>query len=172
MIQVSDKNLITLQHLIHEGSIPSHGNFEVTEELLYRHREIYKSFGGGKTKNKQLQFARRYAGFGFLYLKKYRGIPAKDIDERMIYLIKNPAWPDHIKIGITTNLIKRLASYQTYDPHRAYSISSYEFILGKNKFERQLIEDYSQKEDKGEWVSNVKAEDLIRDIRSRINWFK
>lgn len=172
MIQVSDQNLITLQHMIHQELIPDKGNFDVTEDLLFKHREIYTSFGKGKTKNCQLIKSRRYAGLGFLYLKKYRGIPAKDINERIIYLIKNPAWTEHIKIGITTDLNKRLGSYQTYDPLRAYSVSSYEFILGKNKFEKDLIKDYSNKEDKGEWVSNVTAEELILDIRSRINWIK
>ena len=37
--------------------------------------------------------------------------------EGWLYVIKNPMWPDWIKIGITRNLSKRLSSYNTGAPH-------------------------------------------------------
>lgn len=39
-----------------------------------------------------------------------------------LYIIKNTAWPDWVKIGITTDLNKRLRSYQTSSPFRDYEL--------------------------------------------------
>lgn len=39
-----------------------------------------------------------------------------------LYIIKNKAWPDWVKIGITENLNKRLNSYQTSSPFRDYEL--------------------------------------------------
>ena len=39
-----------------------------------------------------------------------------------LYIIKNKAWPDWVKIGITENLDKRLNNYQTSSPFRDFEI--------------------------------------------------
>lgn len=39
-----------------------------------------------------------------------------------LYIIKNKAWPDWVKIGITENLNKRLNNYQTSSPFRDYEL--------------------------------------------------
>jgi predicted GIY-YIG superfamily endonuclease len=39
-----------------------------------------------------------------------------------VYIIKNPAWGNWLKVGITDNLDKRLQSYQTSSPFRDYEL--------------------------------------------------
>lgn len=168
MTQVSDLNLIVIQKLINEGFIPPEGNFDIDENLLHAHRQIYATFGEGKT-NKYLK-ARRYAGMGFIFLKKFRKLAAKDIKEGFVYLISNPAWQDKTKIGLTLNPKKRLSSYQTYDPYRSYKLESYEFVTNKQITEQNLLKEFSLETDIGEWVSDIDAEVVIREIRSEIEW--
>lgn len=168
---INDTSLKSLEILIANGFIPDEGNFEVDENLLYCHRQIYASFGNGAKCD--YTGPRRYAGKAFLELKKYRKIPVKDIKEGYIYMIKNPVWPNKTKIGITTDLSKRLSSYQTYDPDRNYYIASYEFVLNKKTIEKQIIEKFSVDLDKGEWISDSDCEKIIKFIRSDfINHYK
>ncbi len=156
--------------LVTMGILPSEGNFDVTEQLLFNHRQQYATLGEGNPRH-ELR-CRRYAGVGLMHLKHYRKIPAKDIKEGILYLIKNPAWPNHTKVGISVDANKRLKSYQTYDPHRAYYIQSYEYVLNKYIAEKDVLALYSKNEDKGEWVSDANAEELIQHIRSQINYIK
>jgi len=37
-----------------------------------------------------------------------------------VYIVENPAWPNVVKIGAALHLKKRLGSYQTSDPYRAF----------------------------------------------------
>jgi len=39
-----------------------------------------------------------------------------------VYIITNYAWPEWIKVGKAVDAADRLKSYQTSDPHRAYSL--------------------------------------------------
>lgn len=43
-------------------------------------------------------------------------------DSGYLYIIKNKAWPDWVKIGITENLDRRLRNYQTSSPLRDYEL--------------------------------------------------
>jgi hypothetical protein len=39
-----------------------------------------------------------------------------------IYVLKNPAWPDWVKVGKAVDALDRLNSYQTASPNRDYSV--------------------------------------------------
>ena len=51
---------------------------------------------------------------------------------KWVYIIYNPAWPNFFKVGVASNLTKRLNSYQTGSPLRDYQILY--AILSKNWF--------------------------------------
>lgn len=171
MIQVSDTNLLTLQYMVNDNLLPKEGNFEVTEDLLFAHRQIYATFGSGSVaRPSSYRNARRYAGAGFLYVKKFRKIPAKEINEGFLYLISNPAWPEQLKVGISVDLKKRLSSYQTYSPLRDFVLDSYEFVLNKREYEKDIINRYSTDIDLGEWISKATAKHIIEELRNSIDW--
>tara|TARA_B100000795_G_scaffold213388_1_gene167055 strand:- start:1268 stop:1603 length:336 start_codon:yes stop_codon:yes gene_type:complete len=39
-----------------------------------------------------------------------------------VYLLKNPAWPDWVKVGKAVDAVDRLNTYQTASPQRDYSV--------------------------------------------------
>ena len=79
-----------------------------------------------------------------------------------IYCITNPAYTGYVKIGITNNVRKRLASYQTYDPYRSFKLECYRFVYDKRLVEKTLLQVYKTTLDKGEWVSDMSVIDYIK----------
>lgn len=45
--------------------------------------------------------------------------------EGFIYIISNSNFPDFYKIGVTTDISKRLRTYQTSSPHRNFKVEHY-----------------------------------------------
>ena len=60
-----------------------------------------------------------------------------------LYIITNSAWPNFIKIGITTDLDKRLQQYQTGSPHRdyriVYSLYHPEYDVAEKKLKETML---------------------------------
>ena len=99
-------------------------------------------------------------------LKFSRGSKPKDCREGQVYLIANPAWPEHLKIGMTVDTEDRLASYQTYDPFKAFYIKNYEFVLDRRLAEKKLLEDFGVHLAEGEWVKHSDSLEIIKAIRT------
>lgn len=161
----SNKIIRTLQDLYDLDYIKEH-NFKVTEELLNRYIRIYSSLS--RSNKFEFNFARKMAGIVLLKLKlEDRKIKASEIQEGLVYAISNPAWPDHMKIGMSVNVEKRLSSFQTGDPFRAYKLEGYEFVLDKKIVEKELLNKFKVSLDEtGEWISNIKYDNLINHVRS------
>ena len=83
----------------------------------------------------------------------------------LIYCISNPCFPKHVKIGITNNVIKRLSSYQTYDPHRSFRIECYRFVFDKRLVEKTILSMYKANLDLGEWVSDLSVIDYVKSLK-------
>lgn len=81
-----------------------------------------------------------------------------------VYCISNPSFPKHIKVGITKDIDKRLASYQTYDPYRAFKIETYRFVCDKRLVEKDILREYKADLDKGEWVSDKSVIQYIKSL--------
>lgn len=54
-------------------------------------------------------------------------------------MVTNPAWPGFVKIGSALDLDKRLSSYQTACPHRAYRLEASAFVADRVAAERELM---------------------------------
>lgn len=84
--------------------------------------------------------------------------------EKMVYLISNPAWPGWYKIGVALNWKKRWNSYQTGSPFRDYkfeygrSTENWEFV------EKAMISRYKSI---NEWVY-ADLEDLKRSLNNMV----
>ncbi len=81
-------------------------------------------------------------------------------DEKFVYIISNKAFPDMLKVGIATDVKRRLSSYQTSDPDRGYKVE-YEFKTPEYK----TLEPYIHSKFKGdhEWVRGS-----IKEIKNAI----
>ena len=157
---------LTIDRMIKEKVIPPFTTFDITEEMLKRYVEIYGSFGGGAGNKKfNYGYARKLAGLNILQMKFYKGAKAKDCKEGMVYLIANPVWPNHLKIGMTVDIDSRLDTYQTYDPYKRFYVKHYDFVLDRRSAEKKLLEDFNIHLVDGEWVKYSDSLEIIKVIR-------
>lgn len=159
--------LNAIDDMIQMGLIPPAGNFEVTEVMLRELSTCYHRHTGKKARYDRV--SRRNSGKSLINFKLSRGISPHNITEGLVYLITNPAWPEYAKIGISLNLTKRLSSYQTSDPHRAYKLCGYEFVLDRRQVERDVIGKLNVDSSGGEWVKATLGENMIKHIRDHVD---
>lgn len=156
----------TVDLLVALGIVPSCSAFDITEDMLVKYIEIYGSLGSKGNGKFQYGYARKLAGLELLRLKFSRGTKSKDCKEGQVYLIANPAWPEHIKIGMSVDSDARLASYQTYDPFKAFYIKNYEFVLDRREAEKKLLEKFGVHLEEGEWVRYSDSLEIIKVLRT------
>ena len=162
----SNKELKVLDSLHKSGKIPD-TTYTITEEILSDYVQTYGELftaGNGRMRSSDKRLARKLAGRTLIKHNVYLGAKLTEIPAGVVYLIENPAFPDHCKIGMTTDLAKRLSQFQTYDPYRAYSVTHYEFTLDRRQAEKLLLEKFSVSDESGEWVPIHFKDEFIREI--------
>lgn len=164
---------LVINTLISEKNIPERGPFEVTDYLLECYFFTYKrltSTTSGTTTNSNTKYARRLAGLNLLKENIKRGVKASEIKAGHTYLISNPAFPLHYKIGVSYDVHKRLSQYQTYSPYRDFKLVKYDFVQDKFKIEQQLVNHPLLHRENGEWVLKDNAVEVFNDLgRFNIN---
>lgn len=166
MSNPNEKSQRTIEILTESGVIPNYVAFDITEEMLEEAIRVYGSLSEGGNKKFDHGLARKIHGLNMLKLKFSRGAKIRDCKEGLVYLIANPAWPEHLKIGMTIDLESRLASYQTYDPFKAYRIKNYEFCLDRRAAEKELLDRFDIRvEEEGEWIRHSDSLGIIKVLR-------
>lgn len=159
-------NILTM--LINQNKLVKEGLFDITEQHLIDYIETYDElYGNNGSKLKtasSLRYARKLAGLTFLKLKLERGATTATCKEGLVYLLTNPAWPEHLKVGMTTDLDKRVAVYQTYDPFRQYKVKHYEFVFDRRLAEKQILIHHKLNIEKGEWLKEVDAMLIVTSL--------
>ena len=166
---VNEKGIKTLDILSERNIVPPYTAFDLTEEMIASAIKIYGSLSDGGNKKFSYNLARKIWGLNLLRLKFSRGAKPRDCKEGAVYVIANPAWPDYLKIGMTVDTESRLSSYQTYDPHKAFYIKTYEFCLDRRDAEKELLETFNFHLQDGEWVKSSDSAEIIRFLRDRYN---
>ena len=157
----------TIQRLVNSKHIPIAGKFEITEDLLKAYYSTYASIYGntGSTGSRSnIKYARRLAGLNLLKENIYRGVSAGAIKAGHVYLIGNPAFVDHYKIGVTYDVHKRLAQYQTCSPFRDFFLKKYDFVCDKALVEKLLLNHPLIQRAQGEWVLKENAVTVYDDL--------
>jgi len=144
-------SISTFNYLIKHGIVPKEGNYDITEDMLSAFISVYSKLGT-KSSNHSKKFARKLAGLSCLKHKLALGYKFSEIKEGIVYFIENPAWPGLIKVGITVDLDKRLATYQTYSPYRDYRVMHYNFVLDRRSTEKRILSSSLIDPQEGEWV--------------------
>jgi len=85
-------------------------------------------------------------------------------EQKYVYIVSHPNYPDEYKVGIAKNRKSRLNSYQTGDPDRAYKMEFHYLTPYFREIEQHIHERF---ENKREWVQ---AE--LSDIREAIENYK
>ena len=82
--------------------------------------------------------------------------------KKYVYIISNKEWKNEWKVGIASNVKKRLNSYQTSDPNRAY-VLEYSFLTPNfREIEAYIHERY---ENRHEWVREPDMQKIVKDIK-------
>lgn len=87
------------------------------------------------------------------------------ITEGFVYIVSNPAWPDHVKIGSALDYEKRLNTYQTGDPHRSYTMVDVEWFANRREAENKLHHLLLDRRTTGEWFEITLGE-AVAALRS------
>ena len=166
----NEKSYKTLEILDESGVVPPYVAFDITEDMIAEAVRVYGSLSEEAPRKMKRRFdynlARKIWGLNLLRLKFSRGAKSKDCKEGLVYLIANPVWPDHLKIGMTIDTESRLSSYQTYDPFKAFYIKNYEFCLDRRAAEQDLLEKFNIHVEEGEWVKYSDSAEIIRVLRT------
>lgn len=148
--------------------IPESGLFQIEEKHLSEYIKIYGEIFATKDKglkrNQEVKFARKLAGRTLIRLLHEREFDFSDVRAGMVYMISNPVYPEHFKIGMTMDVVDRLASYQTYDPFKRFKLEKYNFVLDRRGKEKQLLNHPDIFKEDGEWVKRKNAEELFLKI--------
>lgn len=157
--------------MIYEKIIPSTGIFQISQSHLNSYIELYGEIFGKKDNtakglrgNQEYKFARKLAGRTLVKLLLDRGAKFNDVLAGMVYMIQNPAYPDHYKIGMTLDVIDRLAQYQTYDPYRKFELVKYNFVLNRKHKEELILNHPDLTSESGEWVLKKNAENVFLQL--------
>lgn len=165
---IKDFERIVIDAMIKDGIIPVIGLFQITEcildEYMITYGNMFDNKGKGLRKNSEIRFARRLAGLTLLKLNFERKVNFNDIQAGLVYIISNPSYPDHYKIGMTIELVSRLNTYQTYDPYRKFEVVKYDFVLNRSHIEKQLLEHPDITKEQGEWVLKDNAIKIFERI--------
>ena len=141
--------------------------FQIEEEHINVYIECYHNIFGktntGLSKN-QLSLARKIAGINLLKYNFEMGAKFSDMKAGIVYLIQNPCFPDHLKVGMTIDLPSRLNAYQVCDPYRRFSVFRYDFVLDRQHIEYRILNHPDAIKESGEWLDRdvaVKLFDMI-----------
>lgn len=155
----------TIDILIYENLIPKKDPFQITEQMLNYYIFNYsKTSDKDKGKKFDFRYARKLAGLSLLKLNLNRGVTFDWIKAGLVYVIVNPAFPNHVKIGMTLDLNKRLKSYQTYDPYKKFYVKHYDFVLDRRKKEKEILINHHIDIEHGEWIKTDDSLSLIRKV--------
>jgi hypothetical protein len=167
------RNIIT--GMINDGFIPASGPFEVTQSLLDMYYEIFTinyPVMANKHRKKEVRYYKKLTGLSLLKMSLSR-TETQEREEKInlkpklkcgiLYLISNPVYPGMYKVGITQDLNKRLATYQTYDPFRRFKVEHYRFVDDMRIEEKTILSKYQINISTGEWIDNKKVKEIFMD---------
>jgi hypothetical protein len=149
------------------GVIPKDAVFQIEENHIVGFMDVYKDITRSKgryaSKSNQ-QLARKIAGVNLLKTNLERGATFKEMRSGLVYMIENPTYPDHYKIGMTIDLPSRLNQYQIYDPLKRFRVVKYDFVLDRRHTEKKILKHPDISLETGEWVLKENAKELFELI--------
>jgi len=155
----------TILSMILETKIPRNGVFQITESMLSEYVDTYGKINSIKNKNNHdYRLSRKMAGVALLRENYSRGATYSEIKSGLIYLIENPCFPEHYKIGMTVDLNSRLKTYQTYDPYRKFKVAHYDFVLNRSHAEDIILNSFSISIENGEWAKKENCLEVLRRV--------
>ena len=164
MKPISTKERVVLDSLLKSKLLPREP-YNITEEHLVHYMHGYVKFLGKTSfdlRSTDYRYTRKLAGLTLLKHNVELGASVNEIKAGIVYVIENPIFPEHYKIGMTVDLPARLSTYQTYDPFRRFKVKHYEFVLNRRHTETIILNSFDISVEAGEWVKQDKCIDVFR----------
>jgi site-specific DNA-adenine methylase len=152
--------------------------FNINNKLVNIYQTMYTEYQTTYTEllclennlNSTTSNIRQNRRLAYMNLLKYKrlNVVASVTKEGYIYVIKNPAWPNYVKIGRTGESKVRLGQMQTFSPFGDYEIIHYIPCLDMRQGERQIHKSLSAVRAQGEWFNTTDkvALNCIQEILS------
>ncbi|EJO9576565.1 GIY-YIG nuclease family protein [Salmonella enterica] len=121
---------------------------------------MYNEVKGTRTEKNKTKIIMQNDRISALNLIQYKQIHKLPINEGMVYVIGNKAWPNCYKIGMTINVHDRLRSYQTYSPYRDFTLEHYQFYSDRRAVESKIHKFLAPFALEGEWFEILNLEEL------------
>ena len=140
-------------------------------------RQIKESIAGGRRAYYALPKADQARVHNAAWVLFEAGITAGNaeakadvVHEGFVYIISNPAWPNHVKIGCAMNPERRLEGFNTGAPLRDYKIEHTVFSSNRLKAEAYCHSKLDRWRAQGEWfrVSPGFARLVLRGIEESV----
>ena len=148
------------------GDLPTEP-YNITEKHLLAYQHAYVEINQKPSFNlkpSSYRYTRKLAGLTLIKHNVALGAAIKDIKAGIVYVIENPIFPDHYKIGMCVDVEDRLKQYQTYDPYRRFAIKHYDFVLDRRATEERILNSFDIENALGEWVLRKKCVTIFRQL--------
>lgn len=146
-------------------------NFSITDKFcenfyfkfVFPNTKLMHLKMGENQRNKIFSNKINYVKLNLLKVKyKRNNYKSKNIKEGFVYIIRNKAFKDWIKVGSTIDVYDRLNTYQTYSPFRDYELIDYYFSYNRLAEESMYHKKYKAS---NEWI--VECDEIFEDFKTR-----
>lgn len=160
--------LVLLERALETSKICSKAEIQPSARLFMHYVHAHKYLNKKKVLSiKKKEWYYTYKLFVRDVVEYNRQLGVKNSKVKFCYIIVNPAWPDKVKIGVSSQPHKRLAQYQTYSPLRDYRLLHWSPHNNATEIEKFIIEKYGDKVlNSGEWVDCHNIETLAKEVNS------
>lgn len=169
-LNLIEKENYVLGYMIKHKIIPSTGLYQITHKLVRTYCSVYRKLIGKNHKSlnqpSQIRYEEKLAGRTLIKDLICRGGNHTTIDAGLVYLIENPSFPDYYKVGMTLDIKGRLSHYQTYDPHRKFTIAHYHLVYNRRLAEKKILNSFSVDVEKGEWIKKIDVDKFLEIINT------
>jgi hypothetical protein len=164
MKTLSEQERRIIDVLQYDGNLPS-TPYIIDEEKILQYMHAYVHVlkkTPFKLDTAAYRYSRKLAGLTLIKHNLAMGVDKSSIRAGFVYLVENPAFPEHYKVGMCLDVVNRLATYQTYDPHRAFKLARSEFVLDRRHTEKQILSSFKISLENGEWIKRRNAENIFK----------
>lgn len=81
-----------------------------------------------------------------------------------VYLVSNPAHPNHIKVGYSQDAESRLLAYQVSTPYKDFKLEKYIIVRNAYKLEQSVLHECDTLVENGEWIKCVDVKQIFEKI--------
>jgi hypothetical protein len=138
----------------------------MAEKIVGSRREYRDMTPGDRSKTRDIARQLHESGRYFTAQQERQSADVRGF----VYVLTNPAWPNHVKIGSANDAESRAANYQTGSPYRDYELHSSVYFADCRWAEQEIHARLEPLRAEGEWftMTPTQARSAIETLRQTI----